>query len=659
MKVPSWIGTLTLAALFLGGCATGAPPDEAVESLATTTRFEHSAAFASFVHHEACIYTHVQVYAGRSSARYEAGRPSRSNYADVFMYQVETCSTGEVLVSGWGWAELEGGDFSMTGDLGRARLRKAVDVHDWVSDTTVPVRLDLVWSAVGEFWNWKDRHHEDQGNVKLRFRQDGKGYSADVTGVLEAGALKLAMPSVGSGWMSTQSYASVRIEPRRPIAPTIQSFDAYPYHVYDGGTATLSWWVSGTDPITLTIDGGVGDVTGANYVSVTPTETTTYTLTASNARGSDHAQFTVHVLPPPEDDWGEGNDEPASATPIALDFFASDLNITPGDVDWFTFTIDAAVTVSGALWPSSHGFHPFMALYDETLEQIAGAGWWFQEFLEPGTYHVAISAEPDYGFSGHHAGTGYYTLQLTAPLPPVADVLEPNDARSTAAPLGTYVFTRLTITPGDIDWFTFSLDVDARVEISVGSSEGNLDVRATLFDEVDVARDVGWFMGSLPAGVYHLVVTDEADVHFTGDHTASGFYDLYLRAVALSEPDAFEPNDTPADAEPIALVDASARLTITPHDVDWFTFTLSTPTTVVADVDANDVGSTLDAMLGLFDADLDLLAYNDDHGSLDPRIEVHLPPGTYYLAVTGFPDVGFDGNHLQDGFYFLNFTVAW
>jgi hypothetical protein len=35
------------------------------------------------------------------------------------------------------------------------------------------------------------------------------------------------------------------------------------------------------------------------------------------------------------------------------------------------------------------------------------------------------------------------------------------------------------------------------------------------------------------------------------------------------------------------------------------------------------------------------------------------PPGAHALAATGDPDGGFDGNHLQDGFYFLTATIPW
>ena len=83
--------------------------------------------------------------------------------------------------------------------------------------------------------------------------------------------------------------------PAVPGAPQIGSFVADPATISSGGSSTLSWIVSGTGPITLTIDQGVGDVTGLSSVMVSPASTTTYTLTATNSAGSDTKAIEVGV----------------------------------------------------------------------------------------------------------------------------------------------------------------------------------------------------------------------------------------------------------------------------------------------------------------------------------------------------------------------------
>ncbi len=84
------------------------------------------------------------------------------------------------------------------------------------------------------------------------------------------------------------------------VGPTISSFTATPDTINSGQTSTLAWTVTGDAPITLTIDQGVGAVTGQTSVSVSPAATTSYTLTAKNTAGETTAQTTVTVNPVPE-----------------------------------------------------------------------------------------------------------------------------------------------------------------------------------------------------------------------------------------------------------------------------------------------------------------------------------------------------------------------
>ena len=82
--------------------------------------------------------------------------------------------------------------------------------------------------------------------------------------------------------------------------PTINSFAASPTFIESGEITTLAWALD--PPFTsVVIDQGVGDVTastsgsGAGNISVSPTSTTVFTLTATNADGSTMASTTVYV----------------------------------------------------------------------------------------------------------------------------------------------------------------------------------------------------------------------------------------------------------------------------------------------------------------------------------------------------------------------------
>ena len=92
-------------------------------------------------------------------------------------------------------------------------------------------------------------------------------------------------------------YLTYTFTPVDPNAPTVTNFSVTPATMYNGATATLSWSVSGAD--TVTIDNGVGSVTGTGSGTIAPTVTTTYTLTATNTFGTRVRKTTVTVIEPP------------------------------------------------------------------------------------------------------------------------------------------------------------------------------------------------------------------------------------------------------------------------------------------------------------------------------------------------------------------------
>lgn len=115
-------------------------------------------------------------------------------------------------------------------------------------------------------------------------------------------------------------------------APEITAFTADPATIAAGGTSTLAWTVAGTATLTLT-DGTdpVAIPSGASQVDVAPDATTTYTLTATNAGGSDTAQVTVAI---------------ATDAPQITSFTANPSTIGDGDDATLSWTIVGTGTVS-------------------------------------------------------------------------------------------------------------------------------------------------------------------------------------------------------------------------------------------------------------------------------------------------------------------------
>lgn len=79
--------------------------------------------------------------------------------------------------------------------------------------------------------------------------------------------------------------------------PIIVSFLANPTTIMEGESSTLSWSIS-VNCYSATIDNGIGSVALEGATTVSPTKTTTYTLTATNSVGTVTESVTVHVLTP-------------------------------------------------------------------------------------------------------------------------------------------------------------------------------------------------------------------------------------------------------------------------------------------------------------------------------------------------------------------------
>lgn len=81
--------------------------------------------------------------------------------------------------------------------------------------------------------------------------------------------------------------------PTEKNPPIINSFSADPEEIFRGGSSTLSWKVS--NATTIEIDNGIGKVNAEDEKEVSPEETTTYTLTATNADGTTTKKCKVTV----------------------------------------------------------------------------------------------------------------------------------------------------------------------------------------------------------------------------------------------------------------------------------------------------------------------------------------------------------------------------
>ncbi|MBI4912223.1 MAG: hypothetical protein HY823_05760 [Acidobacteria bacterium] len=97
--------------------------------------------------------------------------------------------------------------------------------------------------------------------------------------------------------------------------PVIASFAANPATISSGQTSTLSWSVTGA--ATLSLDRGIGTVTGTSRV-VSPTSTTTYTLTAANSLGASVTATTTVTVSSPTANFGNAPDGTPTGYPTVF-----------------------------------------------------------------------------------------------------------------------------------------------------------------------------------------------------------------------------------------------------------------------------------------------------------------------------------------------------
>ncbi|MBW1910616.1 MAG: IPT/TIG domain-containing protein, partial [Deltaproteobacteria bacterium] len=109
--------------------------------------------------------------------------------------------------------------------------------------------------------------------------------------------------ATGSGGTATDSVTVTVTHPQ----PTV-SISANPETVLAGESSTLSWTSTNAD--SASIDNGIGDVPVNGTISVSPAETTTYTITVTGPGGTatDSAQVTV-IVPPEDIDHGLDSNE--------------------------------------------------------------------------------------------------------------------------------------------------------------------------------------------------------------------------------------------------------------------------------------------------------------------------------------------------------------
>jgi hypothetical protein len=113
--------------------------------------------------------------------------------------------------------------------------------------------------------------------------------------------------------------------------PTITSFAANPTNINSGASSMLSWTATGATSIAIT-PGTFTSVSASGATNVSPTATTTYTLTATNAAGSATSTLTVSVN--------------TAGKPTISSFTASPSTITAGSSSTLSWATTEATNIA-------------------------------------------------------------------------------------------------------------------------------------------------------------------------------------------------------------------------------------------------------------------------------------------------------------------------
>ena len=270
------------------------------------------------------------------------------------------------------------------------------------------------------------------------------------------------------------------------------------------------------------------------------------------------------------------------------------------------------------------------------------------------------------------------------------------------------------IPTNDVDLFEVELNAGdtllANINAAVNGS--SLDAVLTIFDingnQLDQNEDNSFdtegvtavtqtepdpllYFLAFQAGTYYVGVSSSGNLNYnptnpgSGTGNSSGIYSLEL---SLDEfvPDvvATERNDSIRSANSIELDSLSPVVisgeigdnprVISTNDVDLFEVKLNAGDTLLADIDAQLIGSSLNSVLSVFDINGNLLAQNDDNsfeveGVPVTEFDSYLPftvvqDGTYYVGVSSSgnldynPTVPGSGTGNSSGSYRLELSIG-
>ncbi|MDR0474804.1 MAG: DVUA0089 family protein [Treponema sp.] len=202
------------------------------------------------------------------------------------------------------------------------------------------------------------------------------------------------------------------------------------------------------------------------------------------------------------------------------------------------------------------------------------------------------------------------------------------------------VINRTIHSRSDEDFFLLLPEADGRL---VAETTGSIDTYMYLYNadtrELLAENDDGG--SSYNARIRYNVRAGSpyiAKVKALDGETGQYGFRAYLQVQAQIAPDEYEPDDESSSAKLIEIGTPQQHTFHTGNDVDWVKFQITQPGPYT--IRARGVNSNrLDTYIELFNADMNLIAEDDDGGDgYDARLSLRLDNGLYYLKVECLDD---------------------
>jgi cysteine-rich repeat protein len=348
----------------------------------------------------------------------------------------------------------------------------------------------------------------------------------------------------------TKSVAVTVTKP--PTDPTIDSFTATPMNVAPGGAVVLAWQTTNATGVGIEPGALTGDADGT--VTVNPTQTTTYILTANGTGTPDTAMVTVTVTP---------------VGPVISAFTANPTSVIDGGTTTLSWTVTNATNIT---------------INDQNnVEVYNGTDLGGSQVVTPSVAQVPGVAT--YRLTAVDADNNMATMTLTVSVNPVG-----------APVINSFVATPATVTlgmPCDLSW-----DVTGAVTIDIEEGGAVINTSANATGTYQVTP--------LATTTYTLVATDANNMSAmaTVTVTVNAGPPFVVDFQATPNPVALNGQITLSfdvlDAATVRILNGATEIYNTTNGTGTYVHTATTTTNVFTLEATNPRGTTTDGPITIY-----------------------------------------------------------